>query len=152
MRGKAFKTKEFLTEAAELIRTQLPADLRDVQVVGPVTSLVKFHYGNPKIHYEVWVRRRAGTIEVGLHFEAAPEENSRYLEHLISRYTNVIASLGPDVEPEQWTGSWTRVHQVFPYSTLDEDLLMLVSGHTAQMMRVLEPVVRQISSLPRTAR
>ena len=52
------KTKEFLAEAAELVRMQLPPELRDPCLVGPVGTLVKLHYGDPKVHYEVWVRRR----------------------------------------------------------------------------------------------
>ena len=95
MRARLFKTKEFLSEATELIRMHLPADLRDPRIVGPVGSLIKLHYGDPKVHYEVWVRRRAGSIEVGLHFEGTPQENSRYLEELTSRYAHAIASLGP---------------------------------------------------------
>lgn len=124
---------------------QLPPDLRAVQVVGPFGALIKLHYGDPKVHYEVWVRRRAGTVEVGLHFEGPAEANSRYLGELTSNYAHVVGSLGPKVEPEQWTGSWTRVHQVFHFSVLDDDLLMVVSGCLSQMVRVLEPVVREIT-------
>ena len=36
-----------------MVRMQLPAELRDVQVVGPVSSLIK-------LHYEVWIQRRTG--------------------------------------------------------------------------------------------
>ena len=143
------KTKEFLAQAAELARMQLPAALRDVQVVGPVGSLIKLHYGYPRVHYEVWVRRRTGHIEVGLHFEGVPQENALYLEELTSRYPHVIASLGPGVEPEQWAGSWTRVHQAVPFTSLDEDLLMVVSGRLSQMIRILEPAVREIAPADR---
>ena len=145
MSDPSLKTKEFLAQVAELARMQLPAALRDVQVVGPVGSLIKLHYGYPKVHFEVWVRRRTGYIEVGLHFEGAPRENALYLEELTSRCSHVIASLGPGVEPEQWAGSWTRVHQEVPFSALDEDLLMVVSGRLSQMIRILEPVVREIA-------
>ena len=146
MRARTLKTKEFLADAVELIRMQLPPALREFQVVGPVASLVKLHYGDPKIHYEVWVRRRMGTVEAGLHFEATPEENSRYLEGLTSKHGHVIACLGPDVQLEEWVRSWTRVHQIFPFSALDEDLLMVVSGRLAQMVRSLEPAVREIAA------
>ncbi len=146
MRTRTLKTKEFLAEATELARMQLPADLRDVHVAGPTGSLVKLHYGEPKVHYEVWIRRRAGTVEVGLHFESTPEVNARYLEELTSRHAAALESLGAEVEPEQWTASWTRVHQHFAFSSLDEDLLMVVSGRLSQMVRVLEPAVREIAS------
>ena len=146
MGARPLKTREFLSEVAQLVRMELPEELRGFQVVGPVGALIKFHYGNPKVHYEVWVQRRTGNVEVGLHFEATPEENSRYLSELILRYPHVVASLGPRVEPEQWTASWTRVHQFVPLTVLDEDLLMEVSSRLSQMVRLLQPVVWQISA------
>ena len=112
MLGKPLKTKEFVAETVELVRMLLPPDLRDLQVIGPAGSLVKLHYGDPKVHYEIWVQRRIGAVEVGLHFEGPRESNIRYLEELTGRYSGVIGSLGPNVGPEMWTGSWTRVHQV----------------------------------------
>ena len=145
MLGKPFKTKEFLIEAAELVRMQLPPGLREVRVAGPVGSLIKLYYSNPKIHYEIWVRRAAGVIELGLHFEGSEQDNLKYLEELTAGYESVIESLGPDVETGRWAGDWTRVHRTLRFSTLDEDTLMVVSGHVSQMIRVLEPAVREIS-------
>ena len=145
MQGKRLKTKEFLVEVVELLRMQLPAQLRDVNVVGPVGSLIKVHYGNPKVHYEVWVRRKVSSIEVGLHFEDDADLNRHYLSELTGRHVHVVASLGPGVAPEEWVRSWTRVHQTIPFSDLDEDTLMVVSGSLSQMVARLEPVVREIS-------
>ena len=145
------KTREFLGEVVELARMQLPPELREVQVIGPVASLVKLHYGDPKVHYEVWVRRRAASVEVGLHFEGPTETNSWYLEQLSDSHSDVIASLGAEVQPEQWTASWTRVHQELPLTSLDEDMLMVVSGRLSQMVRVLEPLVREIKAAAATA-
>ena len=139
------KTREFLGGVVELVRMQLPAELRDSQLMSSRGPLVKLHYGDPKVHYEVWVRRQTKTVEVGLHFEGPSEVNARYLEELTGRYPHIIGSLGPEVESERWTDSWTRVHQVFPFSVLDEDLLMVVSGCLAQMMIRLEPAVREIA-------
>lgn len=138
----ALKSRDFLTEVVELTRMQLPDELRDVQVVGPVFSLVKLHYGDPAAHYEVWLQRKAGLVEVGLHFEGAPDANARHLAAL-SRHADEIADkLGPSAELEQWTASWTRVHEHLPMEALDEDLLLLVSQRLAAFVRVLEPMVR----------
>ena len=139
------KTKEFLTEVVELVRMQLPPELQEVHVVGPMGSLVKLHYGDPKVHYEVWVRRRDLAVEAGLHFEGNPEANARYLRELTARHAKAITSLGPEVSPEEWVGSWTRVHQEFPFTILDEDLLMVVSGRLAQIITTLQPAVRKIA-------
>ena len=145
MKRDTLKTREFLGEAVELVRMQLPPDLRDLEVIGPVGSLVKLHYGDPKLHYEVWVRRRAGAVEVGLHFESTAETNSHYLNGLTDLHDTVVAPLGPEIEAGGWAASWTRVHRSFAFSSLDEDLLMIVSGCLSQMIRLMEPAVRQIS-------
>ena len=142
---RPLKTREFLAEVTEIARMQLPSHLRDLHLIGPMASLVKLHYGDPKVHYEVWVRRRIGTVEVGLHFEGPAERNVYYLKQLTEHHGHVIASLGPEVETEQWTESWTRVHQVFPFVKLDEDLLIVVLGRLSHMVRLLEPCVREIS-------
>jgi len=125
---------------------QLPPDLKDVQVVGPMGSLIKLHYGDPHVHYEVWVQRRTGVVEVGLHFEGPAEKNSWYLSELTGRYPEAIRSLGPEVEPEEWVRSWTRVHQHLAFDSLDEDLLMVVSGQLNQMVRTLQPAVNELSA------
>ena len=145
---QSMKTREFLAGVRELVRMQLPANLRDPHIVDSRAPLVKLYYVDPKIHYEVWVRKRDKFIEVGLHFEGLSESNGRYFDELTSRYPQVIGALGPQVEAERWTGSWTRVHQVVPFDILDEDILMVVSGCLAQMIIRLEPVVRKIDSQP----
>jgi hypothetical protein len=63
----------------------------------------------------------------------------------MGRYLQTVASLGPGVRPEEWVRSWTRVHQAIPFSDLDEDTLMVVSGQLSQMVARLEPVIREIS-------
>ena len=146
MLERRFKTREFLTEVVELVRMQLPADLKDVQVVGPTGSLIKLHYGDPHLHYEVWVSRRQRVVEVGLHFEGPPEKNSWYLSQLVAGYPEAIESLGPEVVPEEWVRSWTRVHQLVAFDSLDEDLLMVVSGRLNRMVRTLEPAVKELSA------
>ncbi len=136
------KTRHFLHSLPELLRQQLPPELQDFQVSGPTMNLVKFHYGQRAIHYEVWVQRRAGQVEVGLHFEADDDTNRRYLELIRRHLEHLRAELGPQVEAEQWTPSWTRVHQTLPMDRLTDDLLFEVSIRLAQMIRTLEPLVR----------
>ena len=139
------RVQEFLRQIPELVRTQLPPDLREFRVAGPVASLIKLHYGNPRIHYEVWIQRRTGRVEIGLHFEDDAETNARYLESLSSRFVEIQSALGPGVEPEQWTSTWTRIHQGLPLGPLEEDLLPEVSSCMCQMVQVLEPMVREVS-------
>ncbi len=137
------KVQEFLRQVPELGRIQVPKPWRDFATLGTSGSLVKLHYGYPWVHYEVWVQRRRAQVEVGLHFEADTETNAHYLEYLSGRFEEVRAALGPPVEPEQWTESWTRVHQDIPFETLEEEFLIETTLRVAQMIAVLEPMVRE---------
>ena len=112
-------------------------------MVGPWASLIKFHYGEPAIHYEVWIQRRTDRIELGLHFEADAGRNRSYLEMLSGRFVEIQAALGPGIEPEQWTASWTRIHQGLPMGILDGALLEEVVGRIAEMMAVLQPMIQE---------
>ena len=138
------RIRDFLVLLPPLVLDALPSRLKDFKTVGPTFSLMKFHYGRPSIHYEVWVQRRWGRVELGLHFEADAETNSRYLEGLSDYFAEIQAGLGPDVEPEQWTESWTRLHQTISLKALDEVFASEIAGRIAQMMAVLQPMVEEV--------
>ena len=137
------KVKEFLREVAELVRLQVPSQCREFHTVGRLGSLVKFHFDQPQVHYEVWLQRRHKVVEVGLHFEGKPELNARYLRSFTAQFSNIRSALGGHIEAEQWTPSWTRIHQVIPLETLEEDFLWEVATRTSRMIGVLEPTVRE---------
>lgn len=141
----AMKVQEFLRQLPELLRSQLTPKLRGFHLVGPTGSLIKLHYGNPSVHYEVWVQRRVGVVEVGLHFEGRADVNARYLQRLSDHFAEIRAALGPSIEAEQWTRSWTRIHQSLPLLPLDEDFLLEVSSHLARMVTALQPLVEEAS-------
>jgi hypothetical protein len=103
---------------------------------------VKLSYKNPHIHYEVWIRgKEEHLIEVGLHFEADKETNDALLAYFDSRAFEVHAELGSRVEIERWTNSWSRVHEVVPYKTLDDELVEVVAKKLAKMISVLQPML-----------
>jgi hypothetical protein len=135
------KTREFLEHIPELLRSQLPPELRDFRVLGPMANLTKFHYGDPRIHYEVWIQRRIGMVEIGLHFEGDAAANRKHLEEVCQRI-DLRAAVGPEVEAEQWTESWTRIHESLPLEPLEEDYIFEVAWRTARLMKALEPIVR----------
>ena len=136
------RTRDFLHILPDLVRQQLPPELNEFHVVGPTMSLVKLHFGDPRIHYEVWVQKRMREIELGLHFEGDPGVNSSYLE-LLSHHSDAIRSaLGQGVETEQWVKSWTRVHEILPLEPLTDDFLIELSFKLSRMMSILEPLLR----------
>jgi hypothetical protein len=61
----------------------------------------------------------------------------------------IQARLGAQVELEEWTASWTRVHQTVPYDPLSEPLADEVAGILAQTITVLQPIVEsERSNIP----
>ena len=93
----SMKPREFLELLPDLVRQQLPPELEDFEVMGPTGSLVKIHYQQPTVHYEVWLRRRLKQVELGLHFEGDRDSNHRAIDLLSERSQDIRASLGPKV-------------------------------------------------------
>ena len=135
--------RHFLAEVLELLRMQLPLELKEFESVGPWHGLIKVHYGDPSAHYELHIQRRHRQIELGLHFEGAAQDNAFHLENLQARMADIKQQLGAEVEAEQWTRKWTRVHEIIPMAELDEDFLMELTSRLSQYIRVLEPMVEE---------
>ena len=135
--------RHFLAEVLELLRMQLPLELKDFESVGPWHGLIKVHYGDPSAHYELHIQRRHRQVELGLHFEGAAQDNAFHLENLQARLADIKQQLGAEVEAEQWTRNWTRVHETIPMAELDEDFLMELTSRLSQYIRVLEPMVEE---------
>ena len=144
------KIQQFLQEIPELLRSQLPAELQGFSTLGPTASLIKFHFGNRRIHYEVWVQRRARLVEavnprveIGLHFEGDRASNLAWLEALQPHLPGLRPLLGPGVAAEHWTETWTRIHEEVPLEALEEDSLLEVTSRLARLIRALQPLVEK---------
>lgn len=135
------RIQEFQVSLVNKTRKLLPRKLKDFEPRSFFT-IVKLSYKNPRIHYEVWIRgKEEHLIEVGLHFEADKDTNDALLAYFDSRAFEIHAELGPRVEVERWTNSWSRVHEVMPYKTLDEELVEAVAKKLAKMISVLQPML-----------
>lgn len=126
----------------ERVRELVPPQLRGFDARIRFVWL-QLHYWSPKVHYEVWLTRKTQRIEIGLHFEGEREFSYRWAEVLAARMPEVQARLGPQVELEEWTPSWTRIHQTVPYDPLSEALAAEVGRRLAEMITVLQPIVEQ---------
>ncbi len=135
------RLQQFQVAVVEQTKKKLPRELREFQARSFFT-LVKLAYARPKIHYEVGVRGKERLIEIGLHCEDAPAVNAALLAYFESRAFEIHAELGSRIEIEQWTNTWSRVHQVVPYTGLDAALVQVVANELAQMIAVLEPMVK----------
>ena len=136
------RIQQFQISIVENTRKQLPRNLREFQARASF-SLVKIFYAEPKIHYEVWVRGENRLIEIGLHFEADKETNNALRNYFSTRTIELRAELGPRIEVEEWTNSWSRVHEVAPYTALDQKTADEIAAKLARMIATLEPRLKQ---------
>jgi len=125
------------------VRALLPEERRNFQTHFR-WSLVKLYYGSLAVHYEAWVQRKTGRLELGLHFEVAAQQNQALLSALALRAPEIVAQLGPQVEMEQWTKSWTRIHQGLPLGPLNEELVHTAAQRLAQIIMVLQPMLEEV--------
>ena len=132
---------EFMKRVVDDLRVALPAQYQgfESRFMG---GLVKMFYGNQHVHYEVALRS-TGFVEIGLHFEDEKATNDHLLRHFSQCALDVISQLGPQVEIEQWTKTWGRVHQTVSFSTPNERLLALVVERMAAMITVLQPMLEE---------
>jgi hypothetical protein len=137
----AMRTAEFMLLVEASVLSRLPEQLK-AGLTSRIRSVwLQMHYHTPKVHYEVWLTRKTGRIEIGLHFEGTREFSYHWAELMAQHAPEIFGRLGPDVEIEEWTQSWTRIHQSLPYDPLSEVLAGEVAQRLAQMITVLQPIV-----------
>jgi hypothetical protein len=141
---------QFIAAVYDSARRKLPPRLRKHEAVVKA-SLAQVHFGDPAVHYEVWVQRKTRSIEVGLHFEGERADNAHWAEALSERAAEIQAQLGPSAELEVWTRSWTRLHESHPVpgkewrpkASLTPELVERIAARLARYIEVLEPMLRE---------
>ena len=136
------RPQEFLSAVRERAAAQLPPDLRGWRARIMYASL-QAHYGNPRVHYEVWLVRKTGRVEIGLHFEADKESNREWAGYLAEHADTLRAAIGPAVELEEWTASWARLHETLPLGPLDDQLCDAVAGRLATIVAATQPLLAE---------
>ncbi len=132
--------REFLARVRDLVYDQLGRDGAAFQSRIRF-NLLQLYHEDPGIHYEVWPQRKTGRIEIGLHFEGERENNYRWAEALSRRMAEIQAQLGPTTELEEWTRSWTRLHQTAPLDVLTEEAARDAASRLVRLIRVMEPLL-----------
>jgi hypothetical protein len=136
------RSHDFLVRVRDLAESKLPPELRPFR--GRLRmSMVQLYHGDPRIHYEVWLQRKTGRIEIGLHFEGERDDSYRWARRLSERVIEIQSQLGPGVELEEWTRSWTRLHQTVPIAHLDDALAEAVAARLARLIEVMEPILAE---------
>ncbi len=123
------------------LRASLPAALCAPRW-SATTHMAKAWYGNPALHYEIWVRARLRVVELGLHFEADDLTNARLLAAFRARAPAVKRALGPEARIEDWDRGWARVWEPLSLELAGAELRERVVSRFVAYVRVLEPILR----------
>lgn len=118
----------------------LPPPLRSLRSATGF-SLIKLYYGNRDLHYEVWLRPRLKTIEIGLHFESDELTNARLLGAFRARRRGVARAL-PAARIEPWDKGWARIWEPLSYDRLDGAFADELAERLASYVVTLEPMLR----------
>jgi len=106
-------------------------------------AMLQIHYGNPRVHYELWLQSRSGRVEIGLHFEDEPERNQRWCALFAGRVLELLEALGPAVELEEWTANWARLHLTVPLRPLDGPFAAELAERFGRLITATAETVRE---------
>jgi hypothetical protein len=132
---------EFLRTFPEAVLPHLPEQLQGITTSQPYRWLVQFHFGEPRLHYELSPVPGRQAWELGLHFEARDRALNRYLLLGIRRHLFEIKSaLGDGVEAEMWDRGWTKVYEVVPAEPLTTTYQAQLGARAAAFVACLHPI------------
>lgn len=128
-------------------REYLPAELRKFRVAGR-PWLAQLHYGDPRLHYEVWnLGQHRARLEIGLHFESRDSAvNWHYLRGFDRRLFEIKSRLGAGWEAEPWDRGWTKVYEVWPLEPFNPPYLERVAKRLAESIVVLQPMFEELQA------
>ncbi len=149
---RAYAERAMLLKPRPFLELVLQVALRECPQPQPEqrlrASMAQLYFGSRAQHYEVWLRANAGLVEVGLHFEGPREENLRRLGLLADVMPLIGAALGPAAEIEEWTESWTRIHETQPLRPLDEAFAAALGHRIAAYVATLQPLIAPLGEMP----
>ena len=138
----ALSQKNFLQTLPDIVSSHLPKPLRDhIQVRQPWRGLVQFHFGEPRLHYEVSKAAGRPGWEIGFHCEARDKHLNRLLLDGFRRHLFEIKDvLGESVEAEMWDRGWTKIYEVYPDAPISTEYQVQIGGRLAEIIVCLHPV------------
>jgi hypothetical protein len=136
---------DFFAQVRKSVKATLPPTMGELRTLRGRGRLMKLHFGEPALHYEVWHHAGQGKLEVGLHFEASHAQNDAAFEFFRSRIVEVKASL-PRAELEPWDRGWSRLYETLPAARLDDgvvrDTVACLTGYIVTLQPLLEQFLR----------
>jgi len=137
----ALSYRKFLQTLPDVVIAQLPQPLQGIKVRQPWRWLVQFHYGEPRLHYEISRTRTRPGLELGFHCEARDKDLNRYL--LLGFRQNLFEIkdvLGESIEAEMWDKGWTKIYEVYPEGKFTLEYQSDVGGRMAEIITCLHPI------------
>lgn len=134
------RRRDFFAAVVSGLRLHLPEPLATFQDRAS-TGQVKIHYGNERVHYEVWVDSQRDQIEIGLHFEDGPISTAAFLAFFDAHIVEIKHDLGPQLDLERWTSSWGHLYEILPLTRLDPALADRIARRLAALIAALQPLV-----------
>ena len=148
--GGGLRRRDFFVEVVDRLRTHLPEPLADFRHRATM-SQVKIHYGNERVHYEVWTNGQRGLLEIGLHFEDGPVSTAAYLAYFDAHIVELKHRLGPQVELERWTPSWGHLFELSPLAKLDDAVADRAARRLAALIAATQPLLDAAAVPPERA-
>ena len=131
----------FLKTLPDMVVPRLPESLQGIHVRQPFRWLIQFHYGEPRLHYEVASAKHRPGWEMGFHCEAKDERLNRYLLEGFRRHLfEIKATLGDGIEAEMWDRGWTKIYEVYPDGDLTTAYQEAAAARLAAIITCLHPI------------
>jgi hypothetical protein len=132
---------KFLRSFPDAVLPHLPVALQTIEARQPFPWLVQFHFGEPRLHYEVVKVRRDGGWELGFHCEARDRRLNRFLLDGFRRHLFEIKdTLGESIEAEMWDRGWTKIYEVVPGEPLTDEYQGRLGERLAAIITCLHPI------------
>jgi hypothetical protein len=134
---------DFLRGVLEATRAGLPTELQGL-ASRQQGALIKLFAEDPAVHFELWLHRARGRVELGLHFETRDAgRNQRLLEYVAGELPLLKEALGDGIEAEPWDKGWTRVYLTQPLARLGPEEQGRLATAFARLIETLEPIRRE---------
>lgn len=144
---RTFTRTAFFDTIIGRLRSELPEPLRSFQLVR-YSFLIKIHYGNERVHFEVWVDTNRNQIEIGLDFEDGAESTAAYLQFFDRHIVEIKQSTGPTLELERWTKTWGHLVEVYPIEPFTPDRAHQIADRMIVIISTLQPFVEEAGIAP----
>jgi hypothetical protein len=132
---------QFLKTLPELVINRLPEPLHGIKVHQPYRWLIQFHYGEPRLHFEVSSAKHRRGWELGFHCEATDNRLNRFLLDGFRRHLFEIKDvLGDSIEAEMWDKGWTKIYEVYPEGSFTAAYQAEIGQRLAQIITCLHPI------------